>query len=73
MTAIASKSIAGTADTLRRLYFARFGFAVVWALVMFATASDLGPLAVTLLVLYPLCVWYRRYKSAHPDGWTRYV
>ncbi|GAA0231557.1 membrane protein [Actinomadura nitritigenes] len=54
MTAIASKSIAGTADTLRRLYFARFGFAVVWALVMFTTASDLGPLAVTLLVLYPL-------------------
>ncbi|WP_433234634.1 hypothetical protein [Actinomadura nitritigenes] len=54
MTAIASKSIAGTAYTLRRLYFARFGFAVVWALVMFTTASDLGPLAVTLLVLYPL-------------------
>ena len=23
--------------------------------------------------LYPLCVRYRRYKAAHPDGWTRYI
>jgi uncharacterized membrane protein len=29
--------------------------------------------AAVLLVLYPLCVRYRRYKSAHPDGWTRYI
>ena len=27
----------------------------------------------TLVVLFPLCVWYRGYKRAHPDGWTRYV
>lgn len=54
MTTIATNSIAGPAPTLRRLYFARFGFAVVWALVMFTTASELGPLAVVLLVLYPL-------------------
>jgi uncharacterized membrane protein len=26
-----------------------------------------------VLVLYPLCVWYRRYKLAHPDGWARYL
>ncbi|PRY30612.1 hypothetical protein [Pseudosporangium ferrugineum] len=43
-----------TAATLRRLYFARFAFAITWALVMFTTAGHLGPLAVTLLVLYPL-------------------
>src|SRR5690349_9803398 len=42
------------APALRRLYFVRFGFAIVWALLMFTTASDLGPLAVTLLALYPL-------------------
>ena len=54
MTTIASNGIAGTAFGLRRLYFVRFGFAIVWALVMFTTASTLGPLAVTLLVLYPL-------------------
>ena len=29
--------------------------------------------AATLVVLYPLCVRYARYKRAHPDGWTRYV
>ncbi len=25
------------------------------------------------LVLYPACVRFRRYKSAHPNGWARYV
>ncbi|MEU9019764.1 hypothetical protein [Actinomadura sp. NPDC048394] len=54
MTTIASRGIAGTAFSLRRLYFVRFGFAIVWALAMFTTASDLGPFAVALLVLYPL-------------------
>jgi uncharacterized membrane protein len=29
--------------------------------------------AVTLLVLYPLCSVYRRYKAAHPHAWTRYI
>ena len=28
---------------------------------------------LAVLGLYPLCVWYRRYKLAHPDGWTRYL
>ncbi|AQZ68569.1 putative transmembrane protein [[Actinomadura] parvosata subsp. kistnae] len=50
----ASPGISGTALTLRRLYFVRFAFAIVWALVMFTTAANLGPLAITLLVLYPL-------------------
>jgi uncharacterized membrane protein HdeD (DUF308 family) len=54
MTTVATSGISTTASVLRRLYFARFAFAVVWALVMFTTAKHLGPLAVTLLVLYPL-------------------
>ncbi len=29
--------------------------------------------AAVLVALYPLCAIYRRYKAAHPDGWTRYV
>jgi uncharacterized membrane protein len=29
--------------------------------------------AATIAVLLPLCAAYRRYKSAHPDGWARYV
>jgi uncharacterized membrane protein HdeD (DUF308 family) len=53
-TIAASPGISGTASALRRLYFVRFAFAIIWALVMFTTASKLGPLAVILLVLYPL-------------------
>ena len=26
-----------------------------------------------LIVLYPCCIWYRRYKASHPTGWARYV
>lgn len=29
--------------------------------------------AAALLILYPLCIVYDRYKRAHPDGWTRYL
>jgi uncharacterized membrane protein len=36
------------------------------------TKTWLGTLLL-LLLLYPLCVRYRRYKAAHPDGWTRYI
>ncbi|WP_238447572.1 hypothetical protein [Micromonospora sp. 4G55] len=54
MTTVTAPGISTTASALRRLYFARFAFAIVWALVMFTTAKHLGPLTVTLLVLYPL-------------------
>jgi uncharacterized membrane protein HdeD (DUF308 family) len=53
-TTAISPGLTGTASALRRLYFVRFGFAIVWALILFTTASKLGPLAVALLVLYPL-------------------
>lgn len=29
--------------------------------------------ALVVAALYPVCRIYRRYKQAHPDGWTRYV
>ncbi|GAA3757421.1 membrane protein [Plantactinospora mayteni] len=54
MTTATAPGSSTTASTLRRLYFVRFGFAIVWALLAFTTASHLGPLTVTLLVLYPL-------------------
>jgi hypothetical protein len=54
VTAVASSTAPGIAPTLRRLYFVRFGFAIVWALLLFATKSDLGPVSVALLVVYPL-------------------
>ncbi|GLY78333.1 hypothetical protein [Actinoallomurus iriomotensis] len=54
MTAVASSIPRGIAPALRRLYLVRFGFAIVWALLLFATKSDLGPVGATLLVVYPL-------------------
>ncbi|GAA0274892.1 hypothetical protein [Cryptosporangium japonicum] len=42
------------ARPLRRLYLVRFGFAVVWALLLALTGSDLNPVSVGLLVLYPV-------------------
>lgn len=47
-------AVTRTANPLRRLYFTRFAFALVWAGLLFATASSLGPVSSTLLVLYPL-------------------
>jgi uncharacterized membrane protein len=26
-----------------------------------------------VIVMLPLCRWYRRYKRAHPNGWARYI
>ncbi|MEU7821695.1 hypothetical protein [Catellatospora sp. NPDC049133] len=54
MTTLTASGISTTAAALRRLYFARFVFAIVWAAVTFAIADGLNPLAVTLFVLYPL-------------------
>lgn len=47
-----------------------------WALGMQHRAglgASYAATAATVLLLYPLCVRYARYKRAHPDGWTRYV
>ncbi|MGV9364041.1 hypothetical protein [Amycolatopsis sp. NPDC003731] len=45
---------ADVAQALRRLYFVRFAFALVWAGLLFTTAKALGPVSIALLVLYPL-------------------
>jgi uncharacterized membrane protein len=29
--------------------------------------------ALFLILLYPLCRWYRSYKKIHPGGWTKYI
>ncbi|MGW4463734.1 hypothetical protein [Micromonospora sp. NBC_01796] len=54
MTTLAASGISTTASALRRLYFGRFAFAIVWALVTLPLAKHLNPLTVTLLVIYPL-------------------
>lgn len=28
---------------------------------------------VFLIILYPLCRWYRNYKKTHPGGWTSFI
>jgi uncharacterized membrane protein HdeD (DUF308 family) len=54
MTTTTTPVAATAAATLRRLYFVRFGFALVWAVALFATASSIGPVSAALLVIYPL-------------------
>jgi uncharacterized membrane protein HdeD (DUF308 family) len=54
MTTVAAPGFSTTASALRRLYFVRFAFAIVWALVMLPLAEHLNPFTATLLVLYPL-------------------
>jgi hypothetical protein len=54
MTTTTAPAAATVATALRRLYFVRFGFALVWAVALFLTASSIGPVSATLLVLYPL-------------------
>jgi uncharacterized membrane protein HdeD (DUF308 family) len=54
MTTLAAPGTSTTASALRRLYFVRFAFALVWALVMLPLARHLNPLVGVLLVIYPL-------------------
>jgi len=42
------------ARPLRNLYYARFGFALVWAVLFALTITAFGPVGIGLLVLYPL-------------------
>jgi uncharacterized membrane protein HdeD (DUF308 family) len=55
MTAATSAPVTGGAPlVLRRLYLVRFGFALVWALLLVLVGTRIGPAAAVLLVLYPL-------------------
>ncbi|MFI2490495.1 hypothetical protein ACH47X_26525 [Promicromonospora kroppenstedtii] len=72
MSTTVEASAATTATALRNLYFVRFGFAVVWAALLFAVGGSLSPLTIGLLVLYPLfdvaaaVVDFRSSKAARP-------
>ena len=36
--------------------------------------ADIYLVSLAMLVfLYPLCLWYRRYKAAHRDSWVRFI
>lgn|GEM_PF-646767 len=46
--------VSGSTTALRNLYFVRFGFAVVWAVLLMLTAKTINPGAVALIILYPV-------------------
>jgi uncharacterized membrane protein HdeD (DUF308 family) len=55
VTTVDSPAVGGFAPALRRLYFVRFAFAIVWAVLIFVTTkSGLGAVGIGLAVLYPL-------------------
>jgi len=55
VTTVDSPTAGGIASALRRLYFVRFAFAIIWAVLLFVTSkSAVGPIGVVLVVLYPL-------------------
>ncbi|MEV4150787.1 hypothetical protein AB0J40_44535 [Amycolatopsis sp. NPDC049691] len=55
VTTVDSPTVGGLAPALRRLYFVRFAFAVVWAVLVFLTTkSGLGAAGAVLVVVYPL-------------------
>lgn len=64
--------------SLRTLYYSRFGFAVVWAVLTMAIAKTINPAAAVLLVIYPLfdvaaaVIDFRTAGSARPKS-TLYV
>lgn len=43
-----------TTQALRNLYYGRFGFAIVWAILLFLLAKTINPGSAVLLVIYPL-------------------
>ena len=52
--ATGTRSTAASTEPLRRLYFVRFGSAIVWAGLLAVSASTLNPVSVALLVTYPV-------------------
>lgn len=65
---------ASIAASLRRLYFVRFGFAIVWAIIVGLSAASITPLSATLLVIYPVfdlvaaVVDHRASRATRPAG-----
>jgi uncharacterized membrane protein HdeD (DUF308 family) len=54
MTTSATLTAPTFSRSLRRLYFIRAAFAVVWAALLIVASMNAGPLLTVLLVIYPL-------------------
>jgi len=71
MTTPTTTSSSTFGAALRRLYFIRFAFAVVWAGLLVLTSAAAGPLLTILLVVYPLfdaaaVLWQLRAERRSP-------
>ena len=78
MTTAVTPPATGIAPHLRRLYLVRFGFAIVWAVLLVLTGRQLGPVAAVLVVLYPLfdvvaAVVDARASRSTPSTWGLYL
>lgn len=54
MSSVLTPAATDLGPSLRRLYLARFVFAIAWAAVFAATSSPLGNVAFALAVIYPV-------------------
>ncbi|SDK45056.1 hypothetical protein [Nonomuraea jiangxiensis] len=74
MTTTLDTNAGTTAAALRNLYVVRFGFALIWAALLFLTGPAPGPVSVALLVIYPLfdvaaaIIDLRSSKTARPTA-----
>ncbi len=62
------------------LFFYLVHFALLFAAAEATGLSNQGgassafiAAALVLVPLYPMCLWYRRYKAAHRSGWPQYI
>lgn len=73
-TATAAAATTGSTMALRNLYFLRFGFAIVWAILLMPIAKSISPGVVALVVVYPLfdgaaaIIDYRSSGSSRPKA-----
>lgn len=49
-----SVAVTSAAMALRNLYYVRFAFAAIWAVLVFALGRTIDPATIVLLVIYPL-------------------
>jgi uncharacterized membrane protein HdeD (DUF308 family) len=77
MSDMTTTELRPTAGTLRRLYFTRFGFAILWAVLLvvstvaLSTAGELGAVTIGLLILYPLFDLVSAVVDRRSSGATR--
>ena len=78
-TATPDTQRATIASSLRALYFVRFAFAIVWAIIVAFTAATVTPLTATLLVLYPvfdvalIYMLTARWREMPVEPWRRTI